>query len=145
MHVSELVRRFFEEYERHTNALDPEQLASRYSEAFMFADPYGTRTVKREEFLQVLPKRAGFFKAIGLASSTVHAIEETRLDPNYVLAKVYWKVHFEKEAMRPVKDEISATYLLHQQNDGLRIVFQLDHQDLVKRVQDIGLFPARVH
>ena len=35
--------------------------------------------------------------------------------------------------------DVFTTYLLQQQSDGLRIVFQLDHDDLTKRVQEIGL------
>jgi short chain dehydrogenase len=35
--------------------------------------------------------------------------------------------------------DLFATYLLQQQPDGLRIVFQLDHDDLTKRVQELGL------
>ena len=59
------------------------------------------------------------------------------------MVKTDWKLRFEKDAGRSIVDEISATYVLYRQADGLRIVFQLDHQDLLKRVQALGLVPAK--
>jgi hypothetical protein len=50
---------------------------------------------------------------------------------------------FEKDLEPPILAEISATYILYQQEDVLRIVFQLDHKDLMKWVQDLGLLPIK--
>jgi hypothetical protein len=88
-----------------------------------------------EDFLKALPKRQGFFKTIGLTASKIQSLEETRLDENYVMVKASWQMRFEKEPEQAIVDEISATYILYQQEDLLRIVFQLDHQDLMKRGQ----------
>lgn len=141
--VSDLVRKFFEDYERSTNTSRPELLESQYNDAFMFAGLQGAQAIKRDEFLQGLPKREGFFKTIGLTSSKIKGLEETRLDDHYLLVKAYWEMHFEKSTGQPILDEISATYLLYQQADELRIVFQLDHQDLMKRVEELGLLPGK--
>ena len=35
-----------------------------------------------------------------------------------------------------------ATYILRRQENSLQIVFQLDHQDLTKRLDELGLLPA---
>lgn len=51
-------------------------------------------------------------------------------------------MRFENGSGPPTIAENSATYLLFQQGDALRIVFQLDHQALMQRVQDLGLLPA---
>ncbi|HZF39485.1 MAG TPA: hypothetical protein VE715_11705, partial [Blastocatellia bacterium] len=100
--VSDVVREFFEDYERNVKASNsearPELIASRYSDSFMFAGPQGAQTVKKEDFLKALPKRQSFFKTVGLASSTIQSLEETRLDDNYVMVKAYWNMRFEKEA-----------------------------------------------
>ncbi len=141
--VSDMVRKFFEDYERGNTALDLELLASRNSDSFMFASPHSVQSVKQEDFLKVLPKRQGFFKTIGLASSKIRSLEETRLDDNYVMFKAHWTMRFEKDAEQPIADETSATYILHQQESSLRIVFQLDHQDLTQRIQALGLLPAK--
>jgi hypothetical protein len=141
--ASDLVREFFESFEKATNTLDLEILGSQYGDPFMFAGPQGSQSVKRDDFLKVLPKRKGFFKTIGLISSKITALEETRLDKNYVIVKAYWNMQFEKNPGQSIVNEISATYVLFQQENSLQIVFQLDHQDLTKRVEELGLLPAK--
>jgi hypothetical protein len=141
--VSDTIRKFFEDYERGINASDPELIASRYSDSFMFAGPQGMQSVKKEDFLKVLPKRQEFFKTIRLTSSTIKSVEETRLDENYIMVKSYWNLRFEKESEQPIVNEISATYILFRQESLLHIVFQLDHQDLMDRVKDLGLLAVK--
>jgi ketosteroid isomerase-like protein len=140
--VNDIVRKFFEDYERDVNASDPELIASRYADSFMFAGPQGAQTIKKEDFLKALPKRQGFFKTVGLTSSKIKSLEETRLDDNYVMVKTHWNMRFEKKPEQPIVVETSATYILCRQESSLRIVFQLDHQDLMKKAQDLGLLPA---
>jgi len=141
--VSDQVENFFEAYERGTNTPDSSRAAAQYGEVFMFAGPQGAQAVKKEDFLALIPKREGFFKALGLTASTIQSLEETRLDSNYILVKAGWVITFEKGSQLTTVDGISATYLLYQQGDDLRIVFQLDHQDLMQRVQALGLLPAK--
>src|SRR4029434_8482709 len=89
--VSDIVRKFFVDYERSINASNsedgPELIASRYSDPFMFSGPQGAQAVKKEDFLKALPKRQWFFKTVGLTSSTIRSLEETRLDDSYVMVK----------------------------------------------------------
>jgi hypothetical protein len=141
--VSDRVTKFFEEYERSINNSRLELLEALYDEAFMFAGLQGAQAIKRDDFLKVLPKREGFFKTIGLTSSKIRGLEETRLDDRYVMVKAYWEMRYEKSLGQPILDETSATYLLYQHADGLRIVFQLDHQDLMKRAEELGLLPGQ--
>ena len=141
--VSDIVRNFFESFEQASNTLDLELLGSQYSDSFMFASPQGVQPIKKDDFLKVLPKRKGFFKTMGLISSTITALEETRLDENYIMVKAHWNMRFEKKPEQAITDETSATYFLFQQENILQIVFQLDHQDLTKRVQELGLMPAK--
>ena len=95
--------------------------------------------VTREDFLKVVPKRRAFFVAAGLAASEVVDLEETALDQRHLLVKARWMFRFEKHPSRPVVEEGAATYVLRRQEGGLAIIFQLDHQDLTKRVQELGL------
>jgi hypothetical protein len=141
--ISDMVSKFFEDYERGSNVPDPELPATLYVDSFMFASPQGTQAVKRDDLLKVLPKRQEFLKTVGLTSSKIRSLEETRLDDNYVMVKAYWSLRFEQDPVRPIVADISATYILFRQENALRIVFQLDHQDLMKRVQALGLLPAK--
>ena len=141
--VSDMIRKFFEDFESGSNAPDPELFAVKYSDSFMLASPQGIQALKRDDFLKVLTKGQRFFKTVGLTSSKIQSLEEARLDDNYVMVKAYWSMRFEKDPTQSIVDEISTTYVLYQQEHSLQIVFQLDHQDLMKRVQDLGLLPAK--
>ena len=103
----------------------------------MFAGPGGVQAVKRDDFLKVVPKRAAFFRAIGLVASEVRRLEEIRLDEKHTMVRAYWSLRFEQDAGRPLIDEIEATYIPRRE-ESWQIVFQLDHQDLTRRVQELG-------
>jgi ketosteroid isomerase-like protein len=137
--ASERVKAFFDQYESNVRGSDPAAIAAQYGESFVFAGPQGAQAVRREDFVKVLPKRQAFVKSAGLRSSKVIALEEASVDERCVLVRAQWRMQF-ASAAAPVSDlDVFATYLLQQQADGLRIVFQLDHDDLTKRVQELGL------
>ncbi|MCC7418173.1 MAG: hypothetical protein IT176_13625 [Acidobacteria bacterium] len=141
--VSERVQEFFRDYERGVNEGAAEDVALQYAESFLFAGARGAQTVRRQDLVNALGKRQGLFAATGLTSSKISSLEETRLDANYIVVKVYWVMRFEKDPQHPIDDQNAATYILYQQDDALRIVFQLDHQDLIKRAQELGLLPEQ--
>jgi hypothetical protein len=140
--TDEPIQKFFEDYETAIRTSDPVLMAALYAESFTFAGPQGAQAVKKEDFLKVLPRREGFFKALGLKSTTLRSLEETRLDEAYRLVRVVWTMRFEKEPGKPLFDDNSATYVLVLRDQSAQIVFQLDHQDLMKRAQELGLVPA---
>src|SRR5262245_61169881 len=105
----------------------------------IFAGPEGTQAIKKDDFLKVLPRRQEFVKAAGLTSYKIQQLEENRLDEHYVLVRADWLMQFDTGTKQPIVEGLSATYLLYQQADNLQIVFQLDHQDLMKRIQALGL------
>src|SRR5262245_44450858 len=137
--ASERITAFFDKYESNIGGSDLAAIAAQYGESFVFSGPQGTQTVRRDDFVKVLPKRQYFFKSIGLRSSRVVALEEASVDDRCVLVKAQWRLQFGTTAAPTSVLDVSATYLLQQQPDGLRIVFQLDHDDLTKRVQELGL------
>jgi ketosteroid isomerase-like protein len=135
------IREFFDGYAKATGSLDLTFLGAAYGDTFLFASPGGVQAVKREDFLKVVPRRAAFFKATGLVASEVRGLEEMRLDENHIMVQVQWSLRFEKGPGQAIIDEIAATYVLRRQDGSWQIVFQLDHQDLAKRVQELGLLP----
>ena len=139
---SESVRDFFDAYARATASLDPAFLERAYADGFVFAGPAGSLVVRRDDFLKIVPKRRVFFDAAGWKSTELGSIDETMLDEHYVQVKAHWTFRFEKEAGRPIVEPAAATYILRRDTGGLRIVFQLDHQDLTRRLQQLGLTSA---
>ena len=133
------VTNFFGHYQRVMADSEIERMAALYADVFLFGDPAGVRPVSKEDFIRVLPRRKEFFASVGLTSSTIHTLDASELGSNYVLANVAWKMRFERrDRHQPVESVNSASYILFVVGDSFRIVVQLDHQDLVKKAEELG-------
>jgi ketosteroid isomerase-like protein len=139
--ASKAIRDFFEAYAEATASLDLAFLESAYGNTFMFAGPGGVQAVKRDDFLKVVPKRGAFFKSLGLVASEIRRLEETRLDDHHTMVQTQWSLRFERDAGRSIIADTVATYVMRRQQGSWQIVFQLDHQDLARRVEELGLLP----
>lgn len=133
------VKSFFTRYEAANAIFDVEQIAACYAEVFMFGGPAGVQCVKKEDFLKVLPRRKEFFRSRGLVSSNIDSLAASTLDSKYTLVKVVWNMRFDRSASEPIYSQNAASYILSGANDRFQIVFQIDHQDFTKRVQELGL------
>ena len=131
------VEEFFRRYEQANNDFDVELIAKLYADTFMFGNPQGVQAVKKEEFIKVLPRRKDFMKTAGLVSSRVDSAEASTLDSKYILVRTVWNMRFRTNNGDEVARKTSATYILSSSGDSFEIVFQLDHQDLMKIVQDL--------
>ena len=128
---------FFRLYEQANNDFDVQLISKLYADTFMFANLQGVQAVKKEDLVQVLPRRKDFMKAAGLLSSRVDSVEATTLDSKYILVKTVWNMLIRANDGDEVTRKTSATYILSSIEDSFEIVFRLDHQDLMKIVQDL--------
>ena len=128
---------FFARYERANSESDISAIADLYAEVFLFAGPQGVQSVKKGDFLRIIPRRKEHFKSVGLLDSKVTSLEAVNLDAKYLLAKTVWRMTF-KTADGTIATDTSATYILERQDHTLKIVFQIDHQDLTTRVKELG-------
>jgi hypothetical protein len=74
------VKEFFDGYERANAEFEVQRIAALYADVFMFGDPQGVQSVKKEDFVRVLPRRKEFFKSVGLLSSKIESLEASKLD-----------------------------------------------------------------
>jgi hypothetical protein len=102
----------------------------------MFANSQRVQAVKKEDFVKVLPRRKDFMKAAGLVASRVDSVQATKLDSKYMLVKTVWNMRIRANNGDEVTGKASATYILSAVGDSFETVFQVDHQDLMKTVQD---------
>ena len=137
--MSTSIREFFKAYARATGSPDTAFLESAYAETFMFAGPGAVRAVKRDDFLKVVPKRSALFRAAGQVGSDVTRVDETRLDDLHTTARVHWALRFDRDGAPAIVAEVETTYVLRRHADSWQIIFQLDHQDLSRRVQELGI------
>jgi hypothetical protein len=131
---------FFECFEKAINTGGISEITSLYADSFLFGTAENVQAIKKEDFLKVLPKREGFFAAVGLKkTSLTSVVEEGKLGENYSCVRTGWKMEYVKEGRPVIEDTASASYILLKKNDLYQIVFQLDHQDLMNRVRTLGL------
>ena len=128
---------FFRLYEQANHDFDVQLIAKLYADTFMFGNPQGVQAVKKEDFVKVLPRRKEFMKTAGLLSSRVDSVQASTLDSKYVLVKTVWNMSFRGTNSDEVTRKTSATYVLSNIGESFEIVLQLDHQDLMKIVQDL--------
>jgi hypothetical protein len=128
---------FFRLYEQANRDFDVQLIARLYADTFMFGNPQGVQAIKKEDFVKVLPRRKEFMKTAGLLSSRVDSVQTSTLDSKYVLVKTVWNMSFRGTNANEVALKISATYVLSNIGESFEIVLQLDHQDLMKIVQNL--------
>jgi hypothetical protein len=131
------VNDFFTRYETALAKFDVAQIADCYADLFMFGGPKGVQCVKKEDFVKAFPKRKEFLQSRGLEASNIDSVEARALDSQYTFAKVIWKMRFKGSGSEPVYSLNAASYVLARTNHRFQIVFQIDHQDLVKKAEEL--------
>jgi hypothetical protein len=142
--VSDVVKKFFEDFERASNTFERDLLASRFSDPFMAADPNGSiQVVKKDDFIAGISKRQAFFQSVGFQFVKIVPLDETRLDNYYVMVKVHVQMRFEKNPGQPIDLDNDSVYILFIKDDSPKMVFNLTHEDLMKIMQEHGLVPGK--
>lgn len=109
----------------------------KWRDTFMFGNAQGVQPVRKEDFVKVLPRRKDFMKTAGLLSSHVDSVEASPLDSKYILMKTVWNINFRANNGDEVTRKTSAIYVVSTIGDSFEVVFQLDHQDLMKIAQEL--------
>jgi len=135
--VDQQVKAFLEKYARANSSSDVSLIGSLYADAFMFAGPNGARTVRKEDFLKIIPKMKAYFASIGLSETCLHSVETVAVDSKYLLAKAGWKITVRDQNGDCRQLDAFATYVLERKDaDTLSIVMQIDHQDLATLIRN---------
>jgi ketosteroid isomerase-like protein len=135
--MDQLVRAFFERYERANSSSDLSAIASLYADTFLFGGPNGVQAVKKQDFLKVVPRMKAHFASLGLSATELQSLEASALDSRYLLAEVGWRMILQNISGRSMHFDASATYILERTGaDSISIVFQIDHQDLATVIRN---------
>lgn len=136
------VQAFLDLYAQGRSALDLDLIASQYPDSFMMAGPKGARTVDKSMVLAAFTNGQAFLKANGYTSTRVLAVEASTLDQHYVQVRAQFAWRFEKASAQPIDVKVESTFVLHSGSGGLRIVFQLEHDDFQQALQASGVLPV---
>src|SRR3979411_2242821 len=101
--ATEGLRSFFGPFERESAAADIEGLARLYAPAILVAGPNGSQVVSRDDLLRAIPQRQQMFGAAGHRSTTRAALQETKLDDRYTLARTEWQWQFAPSGDAPTE------------------------------------------
>ena len=135
--MNQRMKEFFLQYEKANSFSDVSAISGLYADTFMFGGPKGVQTVKKDDFLKVVPKMKSYFSSMGLSETRLQSVETTPLDSKYLLVKVAWKMKLLISSTGVRYIDTFATYILEQGNLGaLSIIFQIDHQDLANVVKE---------
>lgn len=89
---------------------------------------------KKEDFLHVLPKRKEVVQKMGQKSSRIVALKESKIDEYYIQVEIKWEMTYEQGG-KLINDFNCATYILYRKGGTLQIIVQIDHQDLIGKIQ----------
>ena len=107
----------------------------------MFAGPNGVRVAEKPAVLASLSKGRALSKTLGHSSTTLVALNETRLDEHYAMVRAQFVWHFEK-LPAPIDVDLGSTFILHLKDGAATIVFQHEHEDFQQALRTRGVLPA---
>jgi hypothetical protein len=141
MDQTSAVEAFFHEFEAHSNSGDVASSVSQFADPFLSADPSGSRVVPVAALAMAIPRRKQLFDTIGRRSTSLASLEQTRLDDHHVLAKTVWRIRFDRPE-GPVDITAPSTYVVRTSESPFKILFYLNHEDIMAVLRDRGLLPA---
>lgn len=131
----ELVKTFFIRFQAAIASLDLLAIGSLYADTFLFGGPAGSQAVRKQDFLDLLPKMKARFESMGLSGRQLQRFEIRPIGPKFLLANTTWKMSVATAAGCKVLDA-SATYVLERREAAtFCIVLQIDHQDLAEEIR----------
>ncbi len=139
---SNAIEHFFQSVEHETIAGDMAALAERFAESFLAASPSGAKVAQRSVFTQGMPARKALFDKLGCRSTRLIALETTKLDARYTLAKTRWQLTFEREGVERQEVFADSTYIVDGGEERFQIILYLTSQDLPTVLKERGIIPA---
>ena len=139
--AAEGLRSFFAAFERESAAVDIDGLARLYAPSILVAGPNGSQVVSRDDLLRAIPKRKQMFEAAGHRSTKLAALQETKLDDRYTLARTEWQWQFARRGEAPTELTLPSTYIVERVDGEPRIVVYMMHADVARELKDRGLIP----
>jgi hypothetical protein len=135
------VEDFLKRFEINANVGSADETVEQFADVFMAADPSGARAVPSSKLLMAIPQRKKLFESAGGGTTALVSVEQIRLDDRYVLLKTEWLMKVDRGS-KPGDDlTLRSTFVLYRSNDGLKIVFYLNHEDLMSLLRERGSLP----
>ena len=134
------IEEFFARYEEGANSFDPDLVCPQYTNEFMAAGPDGVACGRNDhELRKAFVQRYKLFQQIGFKRAKILHVDATSLDDHYTMAKVHWRMTFEKQPGHPLDFEFFITYFLYDSGTGPKAAFWISHEDEQRVMREAGL------
>jgi hypothetical protein len=127
--AKEKAEEFFKQYEAANIAGDFEAVSRLYQDSFVFGLPQGTKTIMAADLAKIAAKRHKDFKEKGLSGTRLKNVEAGMIDSNYM----WVTADYEMDIKGSLKTT-SATYIVLDTGHEMKIVMQIDHQNLANEL-----------
>jgi ketosteroid isomerase-like protein len=135
------VRAFFQRYDRASDDLDSEALASSFCDVFLSLDAKSAAALSPQALLAALPRRKQLFQAIGSDGLELADISEIPLDDLHTLVRTSWNLRMHQDPPRRTVC-LHSTFILRKDEGAWRIVLYLNHQDMNELFTNLAPAPA---
>lgn len=135
---------FFARYAEGVRTFDPEIITAAYADSYVSGSPDGATCVRNDaRFRDAFAPWRARFEALGFHTASIQAVETTPLDARYTLARVTWRMRFDRAA-GPVDVDFAETYVLLQRDGDAvpQIVLSISHRDEAETLRAAGLLGA---
>ncbi len=140
MSVTDVVERFFQNYEETVVHNRFEKTVEYFADTFILAGPKGAESMNRSEFLELSRQAVQFYKNVGRTSAIILSMNETLITNEYSLVKTHWGLTFEKTGSKVIESDI--TFLVQKTGSEIKILTFIDHQDDEEVYRQLGLLSA---
>ncbi|NYF50217.1 hypothetical protein [Tunturiibacter gelidoferens] len=139
--IDKEVEDFLKRFQINANVGSAEEIVEQFADVFMSADPSGARAVPSSKLLMAIPLRKKLFEGVGGGATALVSVEQTMLDNRYVLLKTEWQMKLDRGSGPGDGLTLRSTFVLYRSDDGLKIVFYLNHEDLMSLLRERGSLP----
>lgn len=136
------MQQWFRDYAEAVSRFDADRVSRQYADCYVEAGPGGSHCIRNDEtFRKALRQKREFMSGLGFKSAKAVSVVDSRLDQNYSMVKVHWRMEFENKPGRRIDAEFDNTYFVRHEGYDARVVCYISHQDEEKTMRDLGLLP----
>jgi hypothetical protein len=128
--TSEVLTLFFARYAEGVRTLDVDIITGSYAESYACASPSGAVCARNDAgFRDAFAPWRARFESLGFRMASIRSVDATPLDARFTLARVGWRMRFER-AGAALDVDFDETYVLLQRDDDAapHIVLTISHE-----------------
>jgi hypothetical protein len=136
------MQQWFRDYAEAVSRFDADRVSRQYAACYVEAGPKGSTCIRNDEtFRNALRQRREFMASLGFKAAKAVSVEDSRLDQNYSMVKVHWRMEFENKPGRRIDAEFDNTYFVRHNGYDAQVVCYISHQDEETTMRRLGLLP----